>query len=104
MKRRDLERHLRDHGCREIDEGGNHTRWAAASGKRRSALPRHREIDYRLARSICKQLGVRRRKDRGEKPCPETCPHLGKSDPSEPDPTGRTRANPTVKPLQIGHS
>ncbi len=28
MKRRDLERHLRDHGCREIDEGGNHTRWA----------------------------------------------------------------------------
>jgi hypothetical protein len=43
MKRRDLVRHLRYHGCREIDEGGNHTRWAAASGKRRSALPRHRE-------------------------------------------------------------
>jgi len=58
MKRRDLVRHLRYHGCREIDEGGNHTRWAAASGKRRSAVPRHREIDYRLARSICKQLGV----------------------------------------------
>jgi predicted RNA binding protein YcfA (HicA-like mRNA interferase family) len=58
MKRRDLERHLRDHGCREIDEGGNHTRWAAATGKRRSAVPRHREVDYRLARSICKQLGV----------------------------------------------
>ena len=58
MKRRDLERHLRDHGCREIDEGGNHTRWAAASGKRRSAVPRYREIDYRLARWICKPLGV----------------------------------------------
>jgi len=53
-----LSGHRRDHGCREIDEGGNHTRWAAASGKRRSAVPRHREIDYRLAQSICKQLGV----------------------------------------------
>jgi len=49
MKRRDLERHLREHGCRLIDEGANHTRWAAAAGKRRSAVPRHREIDYRLA-------------------------------------------------------
>lgn len=25
--------------------------------------------------------------------CPESCPQLGKSDPSEPDPTGRTRSN-----------
>ena len=58
MKRRELERHLREHGCREIDEVGNHTRWAAATGKRRSAVPRLHEIDYGLARSICKQLGV----------------------------------------------
>jgi len=58
MKRRDLERHLNDHGCRKIDEGGNHTRWAGPEGKSRSAVPRHREIDYRLARAICRQLGV----------------------------------------------
>jgi mRNA interferase HicA len=40
-----------------MDEGGNHARWAGPTG-RRSVLPRHREIDYTLARKICKQLGV----------------------------------------------
>jgi predicted RNA binding protein YcfA (HicA-like mRNA interferase family) len=58
LKRRDLERHLREHGCHLIDEGGNHTRWGGPANKQRSAVPRHREIDYRLARTICKQLGI----------------------------------------------
>jgi mRNA interferase HicA len=58
LKRRTLERHLRDHGCRIIDEGGNHTRWSGPGGAGRSTVPRHREIDFRLAREICKQLGV----------------------------------------------
>ena len=49
MKRRELERHLRAHGCRAIDEGANHTRWAGPTGAR-SVVPRHREIDYALAR------------------------------------------------------
>ncbi len=57
MKRRDLERHVRKHGAHKIDEGGNHTRWVGPGGER-SAIPRHRELDYGLARSICKQLGV----------------------------------------------
>jgi predicted RNA binding protein YcfA (HicA-like mRNA interferase family) len=57
VKRRQLERHLREHGCRKLDEGGNHTRWAAPSGSR-SAVPRHREIDWKLARSICRQLQI----------------------------------------------
>lgn len=57
MKRRRLEKHLRAQGCRKLDEGGNHTRWVAASGER-SAVPRHREIDWKLVRSICQQLGV----------------------------------------------
>jgi predicted RNA binding protein YcfA (HicA-like mRNA interferase family) len=57
VKRRELERHLRAHGCRVIDEGGNHTRWAGPTGER-SVMPRHREIDYRLARKICKDLDV----------------------------------------------
>jgi mRNA interferase HicA len=57
VKRRELERHLRKHGCRKLDEGGNHARWVGASGSR-SAVPRHREIDWKLAREICKQLGV----------------------------------------------
>ena len=57
MKLRDLERHLRAHGCEPIDEGANHTRWSGPNGAR-SVVPRHREIDYALARKICVQLGV----------------------------------------------
>jgi predicted RNA binding protein YcfA (HicA-like mRNA interferase family) len=57
MKRRDLERHLRTHGCRQIDEGGNHARWAGPQGEQ-SVVPRHREIDYGLARKICRRLRV----------------------------------------------
>ena len=56
MKRRDLERHLRAQGCRQIDEGAGHTRWAGPTGAR-SVVPRHREIDYGLARKICRQAG-----------------------------------------------
>jgi len=58
VKRRDLEKHLLEHGCRLIDEGANHSKWGAPHGLRRSAVPRHREIDYALARAICKQLGI----------------------------------------------
>jgi mRNA interferase HicA len=58
VKRRQLEQHLASEGARKLDEGGNHTRWIGPTGKR-SAVPRHREIDHRLARAICKQLGVR---------------------------------------------
>jgi hypothetical protein len=54
VKRRDLERHLHEHGCRVIEEGGRHTKWAAPIGPRRTAVPRHREIDFALARAICK--------------------------------------------------
>lgn len=57
MKRRHLERHLRAHGCRIIDEGSNHTRWGGPR-RARSVMPRHREIDYGLARKICKDLNV----------------------------------------------
>jgi mRNA interferase HicA len=57
LKRRELERHLREHGCRLIDQGGRHTRWVGPTG-RRSAVPRHREIDFGLARAICKQVGI----------------------------------------------
>ena len=57
MKLRDLERHLVEQGCRRIDEGANDTRWAGPAGAR-SVVPRHREIDFRLARKICTQLAV----------------------------------------------
>jgi len=57
VKRRELERYLRAQGCQRIDEGGNHTRWAGPDGAR-SVVPRHREIDFVLARKICAQLDI----------------------------------------------
>ena len=57
MKRRDLERHLRDHGARLLREGGNHSYWGI-DAERSTAVPRHREIAFVLARKICKDLGI----------------------------------------------
>lgn len=48
MKRRDLERHLRAHGARLLREGGNHSFWGF-DAERSTAVPRHREVDFRLA-------------------------------------------------------
>jgi mRNA interferase HicA len=57
VKRRELERHLRDHGVKLLREGGNHSFWGL-DAERSTAVPRHREIDHRLARKICKDLGI----------------------------------------------
>jgi predicted RNA binding protein YcfA (HicA-like mRNA interferase family) len=57
LKRRALERHLRQHGAKAIDEGGNHTKWRGPSGDR-SVVPRQTEIGPAVATAICKQLGV----------------------------------------------
>lgn len=56
MKRRDLERHLRAQGCREIG-GSKHAKWRGPENQV-SAIPRHKEIGPGLARAICHQLGV----------------------------------------------
>jgi predicted RNA binding protein YcfA (HicA-like mRNA interferase family) len=58
VKRVDLERHLRAHGCRVMREGGSHTRWGRVDGPQRSSMPRHREIAPGLVRAICKDLDV----------------------------------------------
>jgi mRNA interferase HicA len=58
VKRRDLERHLRQQGCRLDREGANHSWWAAPGGRPRAAIPRHRELRPAVVRAICKQLGV----------------------------------------------
>lgn len=57
MKRRDLERHLREHGARLLREGGNHSFWGF-DAEHSTAVPRHREIAYGLARKICKDLSI----------------------------------------------
>ncbi|MBM3239598.1 type II toxin-antitoxin system HicA family toxin [Candidatus Poribacteria bacterium] len=44
MKRRDLLRHLRQHGCRFVREGEEHSIWENPTTNRRTSVPRHREI------------------------------------------------------------
>ena len=58
MKRRDLVRHLESHGCELLREGGSHSWFHNPSQNKRSAVPRHREVNDHLARKICKDLGV----------------------------------------------
>ena len=57
MKRRDLERHLKAHGALLLREGGNHSFWGF-DAERSTAVPRHREIGFRLVRRICSDLGI----------------------------------------------
>lgn len=58
MKRRDLIRHLVDHGCHMRREGGDHSIWENPANGRRTAVPRHREIPDFTAQRICRQLGI----------------------------------------------
>ncbi|MGR3913560.1 MAG: type II toxin-antitoxin system HicA family toxin [Gammaproteobacteria bacterium] len=58
MKRRDLIRHLEQHGCRFKREGGSHSIYAR--NDKSSAIPRHREIENPIAYKICAKLGVAR--------------------------------------------
>lgn len=58
MRRRDLVRHLRTHGCELLREGGNHSVYVNRATKRATAVPRHREINEFLARKICKDLAI----------------------------------------------
>lgn len=58
MKRTELLRHLRAHGCVLLREGARHSWWHNPKSNKRSAVPRHNEIDDGLARKICKDLGI----------------------------------------------
>jgi mRNA interferase HicA len=58
MKRNELLRYLRDHGCMLLREGGRHSWWHNPSQNKRPAIPRHAEISDILAVKICKDLGV----------------------------------------------
>jgi mRNA interferase HicA len=55
LKRAELEKHLRAHGCQLYREGGKHSNPA---NRKTSAVPRHREINNYTARSICRSLEV----------------------------------------------
>lgn len=60
MKRRDLIRHLQDHGCALIREGARHSWWGHQSNNTRSSVPRHSEVDDFLVVKICKDLKIER--------------------------------------------
>jgi mRNA interferase HicA len=58
VKRTDLIRHLRAHGCELLREGGNHSVFVNRAAGKATSLPRHREINDFLARKICRDLEV----------------------------------------------
>jgi mRNA interferase HicA len=58
VKRRDPLRHLREHGCVFVREGGGHTVVQNPANGRQTEVPRHREIKFGLVRRICNDLAV----------------------------------------------
>jgi len=58
VKRRDLEKHLRQLGCVLHHHGSGHDVWINPATLRKSTLPRHNEVKSPLALAICRQLGV----------------------------------------------
>ncbi|MBI5443253.1 MAG: type II toxin-antitoxin system HicA family toxin [Deltaproteobacteria bacterium] len=59
MKRADLLRHLDAEGCNFLREAGSHTVYVNRKERAATTIPRHREIDERLVRKICRDLKVR---------------------------------------------
>jgi len=58
MKRRLLLKHLNKHGCEFFREGKKHTVYINLKLRKISTIPRHTEIPNKLARKICKDLGI----------------------------------------------
>ncbi|MBM3224870.1 MAG: type II toxin-antitoxin system HicA family toxin [Candidatus Tectomicrobia bacterium] len=54
MKRRDLERILRQLGWHFLRHGGKHDVWT--NGTREEAIPRHAEINEKLAQAILRRV------------------------------------------------
>ena len=57
MKRRDLVRHLQQHGC-IVGGGTKHETAYNPATRQQSRIPRHREVPNHLADVICQQLRV----------------------------------------------
>ena len=58
MKRGDLLRHLRLHGCVLRREGGAHSIWLNPRTGEQETVPRHTEVSNLLARAICRGLSI----------------------------------------------
>jgi mRNA interferase HicA len=58
VKRHELIRHLQRQSCRLEREGSRHAIYVNPSNGAKAPVPRHAEIDNRLARKICQQLMI----------------------------------------------
>ena len=58
MKRHEFLRHLRVNGCILKREGARHSLYMNPINGVVETVPRHVEIDNRLAKKICNQLGI----------------------------------------------
>lgn len=56
MKKRDLEKKLKEAGWYLKAHGGNHDIWT--NGKDIEQIPRHREVNERLAKAIIRKWGL----------------------------------------------
>ena len=59
MKRKALLKYLRESGCEFVREGGRHSWWINKKENKRSAIPRHNEINDLLVKKIYKDLGIK---------------------------------------------
>lgn len=58
MRRHELLRHMKQHGCQFLSEGKKHSIYFNPANRKTSTVPRHTEIPNRLASKICKDLGI----------------------------------------------
>lgn len=58
MNRKDLIRHLTNHNCKLLREGGSHSIWQNVVNNRRISIPRHPAIPKFTAIEICKHLEI----------------------------------------------
>lgn len=58
MKRIALLKHLHAHGCMLVREGANHSLYLNPANGHKSAVGRHTELDNKMCKTICKQLGI----------------------------------------------
>ena len=58
MKRIDFLKYLREYHCVVVDEGAKHMIIENKATGAFTTLPRHNELEFFLAKKICKQLGV----------------------------------------------
>jgi len=58
MKRKELLRHFRVHGCALLREGKRHSIYWNPDSRKTSSVPRHSEINDFLAKKICCDLDI----------------------------------------------